>query len=105
MNASRSIAALVMALFILSLGLGAALAADKVIVKGKVKDYNLAEKTVTVTADDGKEMTFAVENETAFKKLDDKILKGDEVKIKYTEEGGKKVIKGSNDLRGTKPGC
>ncbi|MBZ0156741.1 MAG: hypothetical protein K8I29_11115 [Alphaproteobacteria bacterium] len=98
------VAVLVMALFCVSLLAGAAVAAEKVSVKGKVKDYDVAQKTVTVTVD-GKDTTFVVENETVLKKLDDRIVQGDEVKVKYTEEGGKNVIKGSNDLKGTKAGC
>ncbi|MEW5744285.1 MAG: hypothetical protein AB1805_02415 [Nitrospirota bacterium] len=105
MKASRVIALAVMALFSIALLSGVVLAAEKVTVKGKVKDYDLAGKTVTITTDDGKDMTFAVENESAMKKLDDRILKGDEVKVKYVSEGGRNVIKGSNDLRGTKAGC
>ncbi|MFO0751877.1 MAG: hypothetical protein U0411_00945 [Thermodesulfovibrionales bacterium] len=104
MRVARLGALLVMALFCAALIAGAATAADKISVKGKVKDYDLAQKTVTVTVGE-KDMTFVVENESALKKLDDRILKGDEVKVKYTEEGGKNVIKGSNDLKGTKPGC
>lgn len=105
MKASRVIALLVAALFSVTLVAGVALAADKVIVKGKIKDYDISKRTVTVSTDNGKDMTFVIENDTALKKLDDRLLKGDEVKIKYVDEGGKMVIKGSNDMKGTKAGC
>ncbi|MFZ5995884.1 MAG: hypothetical protein ACOYW7_00110 [Nitrospirota bacterium] len=105
MKASRVITLLVMALVSAALVAGVALAADKVTVLGKIKDYDLSKKTVTVTTKEGKDMTFVIENDTALKKLDDRLLKGDEVKIKYVDEGSKMVIKGSNDMKGTKAGC
>ena len=81
------------------------MAEEKIKVQGKIKDYDLEKKTVVIITDDGKEMTFVVENESAFKKLDDRLFRDDEVKIKYIIQDGKNVIKGSNDLKGTKPGC
>jgi hypothetical protein len=105
MKASRLAALVTMALFCMTLFAGVVVAAEKVTVLGKVKSYDLPNKTVTITTKEGKDMTFTVENETALKKLDDRIMAGDEVKIKYVNEGGKNVIKGSNDLKGTKAGC
>ncbi|MDA8077348.1 MAG: DUF1344 domain-containing protein, partial [Nitrospiraceae bacterium] len=81
------------------------IAEDKMNVKGKIKEYDLEKKTLVVTADDGKEMTFVMQNEKALKKLDDRLFTGDEVKIRYTVKDGKNVIEGVNDLKGTKPGC
>ncbi|HEX8947472.1 MAG TPA: hypothetical protein VF790_00845, partial [Dissulfurispiraceae bacterium] len=84
---------------------GISLAADKIKVKGKIKEYDLTNKTVVVTTDDGKELAFTIESEGALKKLDDRLYKGDEVKIKYIEKDGKNVIPDTNDLKGTKAGC
>jgi hypothetical protein len=100
-------AAKVAILVIMSLLLITALAAaeDKISIKGKIKSYDIDEKTLVVTADDGKEMTFVIENDKALMKLDDRLFEGDEVKIKYVVKDGKNVIKENNDLKGTKPGC
>lgn len=103
MKAVRATAVLVVTLFCVALFAGVALA-EKMEAKGKIKDYDLNKKTVVVTID-GKDMTFVVEHEGALKKLGDRLEKGDEVKVKYTNEGGKNVIKSFNDLKGTKPGC
>lgn len=105
MKASRVIALLAVAVFCFTLFAGISLATDKIKVKGKIKDYDLANKTVVVNTDDGKEMAFTIESEEALKKLDDRLYKGDEVKIRYIEKDGKHVIPDSNDLKGTKPGC
>lgn len=104
MKASRVAAVLVSAIFCMALFAGVVMAEDMVKAKGTIKDYDISNKTVVVTIE-GKDMTFVVENETALKKLDDRIEKGDEVKIKYASKDGKNIIKGSNDLKGTKAGC
>ncbi len=105
MNTVRSIAAVVVAAFCIMMLAGVVIAEDKMNIKGKIKEYDLEKKTLVVTADDGKDMTFVVENEKALKKLDDRLFVGDEVKIRYTVKDGKNVINGLNDLKGTKPGC
>ncbi len=105
MKISRLTAVLALAIFCVALFAGAVLAGDMVKIKGHIKDYDVDNKTVIVTTADGKDMTFAVENETARKKLGDRLDKGDEVKIKYSSKDGKNIIKGSNDLKGTKAGC
>ncbi len=105
MKASRFMAVLALAIFCMALFAGAVMAEDMVKIKGKIKDFDASNKTVVVTTDDGKEMTFVVENETALKKLGDRLEKGDEVKIKYFSKDLKNIIKGSNDLKGTKAGC
>lgn len=84
---------------------GAALAEEKMDIKGKIKEFDLDNKTLVVTTAEGKDMTFVVENEKAIKKLDDRLFVGDEVKVRYTVKDGKNVIGGANDLKGTKPGC
>ncbi|MBI5101334.1 MAG: hypothetical protein HZB33_05815 [Nitrospirae bacterium] len=84
---------------------GFAAAAEKMDLKGKISGYDLEAKTVTVMTDEGKEMTFSIESKKALEKLDDRLFKGDEVKIRYTEKDGKKLIRDTNDLKGTKPGC
>lgn len=84
---------------------GMASAEEKISVKGKIKSYDIEAKTVTVVTDDGKEMTFTIESDKALKKLDDRLFKDDEVKVRYIIIDGKNVIKDSNDLKGTKPGC
>lgn len=84
---------------------GAAVAGDKIFVKGKITDYDLDERTLTINADSGEEMEFVIENDVALFKLDDRLYEDDEVKVNYVVEGDKKVIKGSSDLKGTKPGC
>ena len=83
---------------------GAALAEDKIKVKGIIVSFDLDERTVTVDID-GEEMTFYVENDVALFKLDDRLWEEDEVKIKYLVEDGKNVVKEANDMKGTKPGC
>lgn len=105
MKKFRWLVVLMMVVMSVTLVAGFAVAAEKISVKGKIKDFNIDEKTVTVTTDDGKDMTFVIENEKALNKLDDRLFKGDEVKIKYVIENGKNVIKENNDMRGTKPGC
>ncbi len=105
MKISRRIAVLLMIVFCISALAGIAIAEDKIDIKGKIKDYDIDAKTVVVTADDGKEMTFVIENEKALQKLDDRLFKGDEVKIKYIIKDGKNLIKGNSDFKGTKPGC
>ncbi len=92
---------------LISIGLifGIAAADEKISLKGTIKEYDTDAKTLVVTTEDGKEMTFAVENEKALKKLDDRLFKGDGVKIRYIGKDGKNIIEGPNDLKGTKPGC
>lgn len=104
MNTARIAAAVTAAMLCLTLFAGSALAAEKLEGKGKIKDYDVAKKTVVVTID-GNDTTFVVEHEGALKKLGDRLEKGDEVKVKYFNEGGRNVIKSFNDLKGTKPGC
>lgn len=105
MKASRVVTVLLMAFFCMSLFAGLVMAEEKIKVQGKIKDYDLDKKTVVVITDSGKEMTFVIENESALKKLDDRLFRDDEVKIRYIVIDGKNVIQGSNDLKGTKPGC
>ncbi|MHB8880253.1 MAG: DUF1344 domain-containing protein [Thermodesulfovibrionales bacterium] len=105
MKSLRFVTLLTLILFCLSLSAGIALSAEKIPVKGKISGYDLDARTVTITADDGKEMTFTVESDKALQKLDDRLFTGDEVKVRYTEKDGKKLIRDTNDLRGTKPGC
>jgi len=105
MKTARLAAVLVMATFCIAMLAGFGLAEEKMSVKGKIKDYDLDAKTLVITADDGKEMKFTVKNEKALNKLDDRLFKGDEVKIRYIIKDGQNIIEGSNDLRGTKPGC
>jgi len=105
MKRSKLIGLITLTLFCLALFAGFAAAEDKLSVKGKISGYDLEAKTVTITADDGKTMTFSIESSKALEKLDDRLIKGDEVKIRYTEKGDRKIIKDGNDLRGTKPGC
>jgi Cu/Ag efflux protein CusF len=105
MKLTRLIAVSVLALFCITMFAGFAMAEDKIDVKGKIKDYDLDAKTVVVIADDGKEMTFTIEDEKCLKKLDDRLFPGDEVRIKYIIKDGKNLIKEKNDLRGTKAGC
>ncbi len=95
----------VLLVFCVSMMAGVALAEEKLSVKGKIKSYDIDTKTVVITTDDGKEMTFVIENDKALKKLDDRLFKDDEVKIRYIIKDGKNIINQNNDLRGTKPGC
>lgn len=95
----------VMAAFCIALLAGFSLAEEKLSIKGKIKDYDLEAKTLVIRTDDGKEMTFVIKNEKALIKLDDRLFKDDEVKIRYSVRDGKNVIDGANDLKGTKPGC
>ena len=104
MKTARVIAITLAAILCLSVLSGVAMAEDKIKVKGIIVTFDLDERTVTVDVD-GQEMTFYVENDVAFYKLDDRLWEEDEVKIKYVVEGDKKVIKEANDMKGTKPGC
>ncbi|PKL51697.1 MAG: hypothetical protein CVV37_05135 [Nitrospira bacterium HGW-Nitrospira-1] len=105
MKVTRLFAVSVLAIFSIAMFAGFAIAEDKINVKGKIKDYDLDAKTLVLVAEDGHEMTFTLENEQALKKLDDRLFPGDEVRIKYIIKDKKNIIKGKNDLRGTKAGC
>ncbi len=102
---SSAATVLALMIFCLSIVAAVAVAEDKISVKGKIKDYDLDAKTVLVTTDDGKDMTFVIENEKALQKLDDRLFKGDEVKVKYTVKDGKNCVRENSDFKGTKPGC
>jgi len=105
MKAAKLVTLSVLAVFCIALFAGFAMAEEKMDFKGKIKNYDLDAKTLTVVSGDGKEMTFTVENEKALKKLDDRLFPDDEVRIKYIIKDGKNIIKENNDLRGTKAGC
>lgn len=105
MKTSRIITVLALAVCCLMLVAGMASAEEKMSIKGKIKGYDLDAKTVTVVADDGKEMTFTIQSDKALQKLDDRLFKDDEVKVRYIIKDGKNLIKDTNDLKGTKPGC
>ena len=105
MKAKQMLMVAVTAVFCIVLLAGLSLAEEKLSVKGKIKDYDLDAKTLVIRTDDGKEMAFVIKNEKALIKLDDRLFKDDEVKIRYTIQDGKNVIDGANDLKGTKPGC
>lgn len=105
MKAKQLLMVAVMAVFCIGLFAGFSFAEEKLSIKGKIKDYDLEAKTLVIKTEDGKEMTFVIKNEKALIKLDDRLFKDDEVKIRYTVKDGKNVIDGANDLKGTKPGC
>jgi hypothetical protein len=105
MKYSKALAVPVLLVFFVSVFAGVALSEDKLSVKGKITGFDIDAKTVVITTDDGKEMTFVIENDKALKKLDDRLFKDDEVKIRYIIRDGKNIINQNNDFRGTKPGC
>jgi len=105
MRASRVVIIVAAVLMVITVFAGVSMAEDKIFVKGKILEYDLDEQTVTIKADSGEEMTFVIENDVALFKLDDRLFEGDEVKINYVVENGKKVIKDGSDLKGTKAGC
>ena len=105
MRISKAVSFTLIAMLFISLIAGVVLAEEKTSVKGKIKDYDIDNKTVVVTCDDGKEMTFVIENDKALQKLDDRLFKGDEVKVRYIVEDGKNKVKLNSDFKGTKPGC
>ncbi len=105
MRIAKAVPVIVIAILCVSMIAGIAIAEEKISAKGKIKDYDIDNKTVVVTMDDGKDMTFIIENEKALQKLDDMLFKGDEVKIKYVIEDGKNKVKLNSDFKGTKPGC
>ncbi|HLE16800.1 MAG TPA: hypothetical protein VI728_00790 [Syntrophales bacterium] len=105
MKTSRLIAVSLLVVFCAAMLAGFAFAEDKISIKGKIRDYNIDNKTVEITTNDGKDMTFVIENEKALKKLDDRLFRDDEVKIRYIIKDGKNIIKDNNDFKGTKPGC
>jgi hypothetical protein len=104
MKTRGMITIILVAMLVLTVFTGIALAEDKIKVKGIIVTFDLDERTVTVDVD-GEEMTFYIENDIALFKLDDRLWEEDEVKIRYVVEGEKKVIKEANDMKGTKPGC
>jgi hypothetical protein len=104
MKTRGMITIILVAMLVLTVFTGIALAEDKIKVKGLIVTFDLDERTVTVDVD-GEEMTFYIENDIALFKLDDRLWEEDEVKIRYVVEGEKKVIKEANDMKGTKPGC
>ncbi|MBA4373779.1 MAG: hypothetical protein C0402_13080 [Thermodesulfovibrio sp.] len=105
MKSSRIVAVLALAVCCFVLAAGLAAAEEKLSLTGKIKGYDLEAKTVTIAAGDGKEMTFTIKSDKALQKLDDRLFKGDEVKIRYIIKDGTNLIKDNNDLKGTKPGC
>ncbi|MBF0557868.1 MAG: hypothetical protein HQL08_03705 [Nitrospirae bacterium] len=105
MKTSRFFTAALLAVFSIMLFAGITAAEDKILIKGNIKNFNIKERTVTVTTAEGKDMTFVIENDSALKKLGDSLEKGDEVKIKYIIHENKNIIKGGSDLKGTKAGC
>ena len=105
MKASRVFAVILGAMLVMSVFAGISIAGEKTLVKGIIISYDLDEQTIKIKADNGKEMTFVIENDVALFKLDDRLYEEDEVKINYVTENGKMVIKEGGDLKGTKPGC
>ncbi|MEI6414006.1 MAG: hypothetical protein WCP34_07055 [Pseudomonadota bacterium] len=74
-------------------------------VKGKIKSYDLGKKTLVIAPDNGKSLTFLIQNEKALKSLDDQLFVDDEVKIRYSVQNGQNIISNPGDLRSTRPGC
>ena len=105
MKTSGIVRVMVVVVGIIMLLAGISVAADKINVKGKITSYDIEAKTVTIAADDGKEMTFSIRSDKALQKLDDRLFKGDEVKIRYIIKDNKNLIQDTNDFKGTKPGC
>ncbi len=85
--------------------LGTAMAEDKVLVKGKITEYNLSAKTLVVAVDGGSNMTFTVQDDKSLKMLDDQLFSGDAVKIHYLAKDGKNLITEPGDLKSARPGC
>jgi len=105
MKATKVLAIMLALMMAMSAFSVVSMAAEKTLVKGTIVEYDLDEQTVTIKTDDGKRMTFVIEDDVALFKLDDRLYEEDEVKIKYLVEDGKNVIKEGGDLKGTKPGC
>ncbi len=105
MKTKRLATVLIIACFCIAVLTGTGFAEEKLSIKGKIKEYDLEAKTLVIITDDGKEMKFAITNEKALQKLDDRLFEDDEVKIRYTIKDGQNVIESSNDLKGTKLGC
>lgn len=105
MKAGKATVFIVLFVLVAVFSAGMAFADEKIAVKGKIKSFDIDDRTLTVTIDGGEVMQFVVQNDMALGKLGDRLFEGDEVKIKYVIENNKKVIKESGDLRGTKAGC
>lgn len=105
MRLKQRFAVVLLGLLILGFASGEILAVEKIKIKGIIKEYDVKEKTITITTPDKKEMTFVIESKKALDKLDDRLFAGDEVKIQYFVRDGKNIIQDTNDLKGTKPGC
>ncbi|CAK0775596.1 DUF1344 domain-containing protein [Gammaproteobacteria bacterium] len=84
---------------------GTALADDKVLVKGKISEYDVEKKSLVIAIDGGKNMTFLVQDSKALGMLDDQLFAGDEVKVRYVAKDGKNVIDDSSGLKSARPGC
>lgn len=92
MKTSKTIILAVLAIFCLAMLTGVALAEEKISIKGKVKSINVDAKTAVVAAEDGKNVTIAVEDEETLNKLKDgRISTDDDVKVKYVVKDGKNV--------------
>ncbi|CAK0747660.1 conserved hypothetical protein [Gammaproteobacteria bacterium] len=81
-----------------------AIAEDKITVKGKITAYDLEEKTLSVEVEK-KEILFVVQDSKALGMLDDQLVVGDEVRVRYLVQDGKNVINSGPDLKSTRPGC
>ncbi|CAK0777141.1 conserved exported hypothetical protein [Gammaproteobacteria bacterium] len=82
-----------------------AIAEDKIMVKGKISEYDVSKKTLVVAVDGSKDMTFVVQDNKALGMLDDQLFAGDEVKIRYIAKDGKNIISDPGDLKSARPGC
>ena len=85
--------------------LSVAMAEDKVLVKGKITEYNVAQKTLVVAIDGGQNMTFLVQDSKSLGLLDDQLFVGDAVKVHYLVKDGKNLITDPGDLKSARPGC
>ena len=94
-------------LFLLGIQFGnMALAEDKITIRGKINAYDLKAQTLAVTVEEtNKDITFVIQDDKALHKLGDRLFVGDKVRVRYTTEDGKNVIKTTHDLKGMKPGC
>jgi len=84
---------------------GMALAEDKILVKGKISEYDVEKKTLVVAIDGGKNMTFSIQDSKVLGMLDDQLFLGDQVKVRYIAKDGKNVINDPGDLKSARPGC
>jgi hypothetical protein len=102
-KAVRFTATALLAVLVISVT-GPAIAGEKIKVKGRIKDYDISNKTLVIETDGGKKMTFVIEDAKELNKFGFTFCRHDVVRIKYVVKEGRNVIDGTDDIW-TTPSC